>query len=131
MLLALIYSFLSLSGACTNRASASCSGSCVSGDTFFVWSVPDSGVLSYRVDNSYYAAPLQKLPRTCLDLARPKFDTSFVAAIEASAKSLMSSPVVWELFGIGFGAVLLLSIPGWGFQSLNAMMRATQRDDLP
>lgn len=129
--MALLLAIISLFGACTNRASASCSGSCVSGDTFFVWSLPDSGVLPYRVNDPYYAASLQKLPRTCLDLARPKFDTSFVAAIEASAKSLLSSSVVWELFGIGFGAVLLLSIPGWGFQSLNSMMRATQRDDLP
>ena len=126
----LLLAIISLFGACTNRASASCSGSCVAGDTFFVWSVPDSGVSPYRVTDPYYAAPLQKLPRTCLDLARPKFDTSFVSAIEASAKSLLSSSVVWELFGIGFGAVLLLSIPGWGFQSLNTMMRATQRDEL-
>jgi len=126
----LLLAIISLFGACTNRASASCSGSCVAGDTFFVWSVPDSGVSPYRVNDPYYAAPLQKLPRTCLDVARPKFDTSFVSAIEASAKSLLSSSVVWELFGIGFGAVLLLSIPGWGFQSLNSMMRATQRDDL-
>lgn len=126
----LLLSIISLFGACANRTSASCSGSCVAGDTFFVWSVPDSGVSPYRVNDPYYAAPLQKLPRTCLDVARPKFDTSFVAAIEASAKSLLSSSVVWELFGIGFGAVLLLSIPGWGFQSLNTMMRATQRDDL-
>jgi len=126
----LLLSIISLFGACANRTSTSCSGSCVAGDTFFVWSVPDSGVSSFRVDNPYYAAPLQTLPRSCLDIARPKFDTSFVAAIEASAKSLLSSPVVWELFGIGFGAVLLLSIPGWGFQSLNSMMRATQRDDL-
>lgn len=126
----LLLAIISLFGACINRATASCSGSCVAGDTFFVWSAPDSGVSPYRVNDPYYAAPLQKLPRTCLDLARPKFDTSFVVAIEVSAKSLLSSPVLWELFGIGFGAVLLLSIPGWGFQSLNAMMRATQRDDL-
>lgn len=126
----LLLSIISLFGACANRTNASCSGSCVVGDTFFVWSEPDSGVSSYHVENPYYAAPLQKLPRTCLDLVRPKFDTSFVAAIEASAKSLLSSPVVWELFGIGFGAVLLLSVPGWGFQSLHTMMRATQRDDL-
>lgn len=126
----LLLAIISLFGACTNRANASCAGSCVAGDTFFVWSVLDSGVSPYRVNDPYYAAPLQKLPRTCLDIARPKIDTSFVSAIEASAKSLLSSSVVWELFGIGYGAVLLLSIPGWGFQSLNSMMRATQRDDL-
>lgn len=128
--MALLLAIITLFGACTNRANASCSGSCVTADTFFVWSVPDSGVSAFRVDNPYYAAPLQTLPRSCLDVVRPNSDTSFVAAIEASAKSLLSSPVVWELFGIGFGAVLLLSIPGWGYQSLNTMMRATQRDDL-
>lgn len=130
-MLGLLVALMTIFGSCSNKPTAACTGACVTGDTFFVWSVPDSGVLPYRVNDPYYAAPLQKLPRTCLDLARPKFDTSFVAAIEASAKSLLSSPVVWELFVIGYGAVLLLSIPGWGFQSINAMMRATQRDDLP
>lgn len=131
MILALLYSLLSLSGACTMRANSTCTGSCVTNDTFFVWA-SDSGLSVYRVDNPYFASNSTKTPKSCLDIARPRtnIDTTFNYAFEQSAKSLMTSLVFWEMLGVGFMAVLLLSIPKWGFQSIKAMMNVFHRDEL-
>lgn len=131
MFFALLSVLMSLGGSCTMRANSTCTGSCVINDTFFVWA-SDSGLSVYRVDNAYYASYSTKTPKSCLDIARPRtnIDTTFNYAFEQSAKSLMSSKTFWEMLGIGFMAVLLLSIPKWGFQSIKSMMNVFHRDEL-
>jgi len=47
--------------------------------------------------------------------------------IESSSGALLSSPIFWEIFSIGFGATLLLSVPKWGAQAASRAMRIFDR----
>jgi len=56
-------------------------------------------------------------------------DSLVIVGIETSSMALITAPIFWELFAIGFSGVLLMSIPRWFVEGIWRGMRAIQRED--
>jgi len=55
-------------------------------------------------------------------------DSLDIAGIETSSMALITAPIFWELFAIGFSGVLLMSITRRFVEAIWRDMRALQRE---
>lgn len=120
---------------CIVKANNTCVGSldCPLTDTALVWASDSTSASAYTVSfggGTYWlSGPITVVPKSCLDLVGGSSDTSWQAIVETAAKETINSVVFWELFTIGFGGVLLLSVPRWSYQSIHRMMTVFDRDE--
>ena len=103
----LVTLLFALNGACYSRVNSSCTGNCVTNDTFYV---VGTTLAAYRVENAYYAAPQNFIPATCLTEYKKAFNVqpSFDSAFKIASDNVGKSASFWDTFELGLQSGMYL-----------------------